>query len=118
MAAAALAALEYTIPLLPRVHALARRTADSLRTVGYKFLLPVQTNMIVLDLEDAGIPAAAFVEYGKRAGVTLFPTGRIVFHHQISPEAASRLVKAMTCLIEDARAGKELENHKVTGGYM
>lgn len=118
MAAAALSSLEYTMPLLPRVHALTRQTADSLREVGYKILLPVQTNMIVLDLEDAGIPPAAFVEYGKRAGVTLFPTGRLVFHHQISPEAASRLVTALTCLMEDRKAGKELENHKVTGGYM
>ncbi|OKL63601.1 hypothetical protein UA08_00052 [Talaromyces atroroseus] len=118
MAAAALSALEYTMPLLPLVHALTRRTADSLREIGYKISLPVQTNMIVLDLEDAGIPPAAFVEYGKRAGVTVFPTGRLVFHHQISAEAASRLVAGLTSLMDDKRAGKELENHKVTGGYM
>jgi threonine aldolase len=118
MAAAALSALEYTMPLLPLVHALTRRTADSLREAGYKISLPVQTNMIVLDLEDADIPPAAFVEYGERAGVTLFPTGRLVFHHQISAEAASRLVAALTLLMEDKRAGKELVNHKVTGGYM
>lgn len=118
MAAAALSSLEYTMPLLPKVHALTRQTADALRQVGYKTLLPVQTNMIVLDMEDAGIPPAAFVGYAKRAGVEVFPTGRLVFHHQTSEEAASRLIAALTLLIEDKRAGKELEDHKVTGGYM
>lgn len=118
MAAAALCALEYTMPLLPRVHALTKHTADALLEAGYKISLPVQTNMINLDLEAAGIPPAAFVEYGKRAGVTVFPTGRLAFHHQNSPAAASRLVEALTLLIEDRRAGKQLENHKVTGGYM
>ncbi|KAH8693830.1 putative L-allo-threonine aldolase [Talaromyces proteolyticus] len=118
MAAAALSALEYTMPLLPQVHSLTRSTANSLRDAGYTISLPVQTNMIVLDLENDGIPPAAFVEYGKRAGVTLFPTGRLVFHHQISPEAAARLVSALTRLMEDKNAGKALENHKVTGGYV
>ncbi|EEA20879.1 L-allo-threonine aldolase, putative [Talaromyces marneffei ATCC 18224] len=118
MAAAALCALEYTMPLLPKVHALTKRTADSLREAGYKITLPVQTNMIVLDLEEVGIPPAAFVEYGKRAGVTVFPTGRLVFHHQISAAAASRLVDALTSLMQDKKAGRQLENHKVTGGYM
>jgi threonine aldolase len=118
MAAAALAGLEYTMPLLPRVHALTQQTATSLREAGYTIALPVQTNMIVLDLEKDDIPPAAFVEYGKRAGLAFFPTGRLAFHHQTSPEAAAKVVTALTTLMEDKKAGKALENHKVTGGYM
>ena len=118
MASAALAALEHTIPRLPQVHALTRQTASSIRELGYTIALPVQTNMIVLDLEKDGIPAAAFVEYGKRHGLTLFPTGRLVFHHQNSPAAATKLVSALRALMEDKKAGKPLENHRVTGGYV
>lgn len=117
MAAAALAALDYTIPRLPSVHALAKQTAVALREMGYTIALPVQTNMIVLDLKADGIPAAAFVEYGKRAGVTLFPSGRLVFHHQNSPQAVEKLISALRALMEDKKAGKALPDYRVTGGY-
>lgn len=106
MAAAAKAAIEYTLPLLPRVHALTKKTADSLREIGYTISLPVQTNMIVLDLEVDDIPAAAFVNYGKKHGLIFFPSGRLVFHHQISEDAAGRAVEALRELYMDKKAGK------------
>ncbi|KAJ9323279.1 hypothetical protein DTO027B5_4031 [Paecilomyces variotii] len=118
MAAAAQAALEHTIPLLPGVHALTKKTAASIADLGYTISLPVQTNMIVLDLAGDGIPAAAFLNYGKKHGVTVFPSGRLVFHHQITEDAASRLVDALKELMEDKKAGKELESYKVSGGYV
>jgi threonine aldolase len=74
--------------------------------------------MIVLDLEHDRIPPAACVDYGKRAGVSLFPSGRLVFHHQISVDAAAKLVNALTRLMEDKNAGVALETRKVTGGYI
>lgn len=117
MAAAAQAAMEHTVPLLPRVHALTKKTAASLSEIGYTISLPVQTNMIVLDLEADGIPPAAFMSYGKKNGLTVFPSGRLVFHHQISEDAASRLLGALRELMTDKKAGKELESHKVSGGY-
>ncbi|GAD93399.1 L-allo-threonine aldolase, putative [Paecilomyces variotii No. 5] len=118
MAAAAHAAVEHTIPLLPGVHALAKKTAASIADLGYTITLPVQTNMIVLDLAANGIPAAAFLNYGKKHGVTVFPSGRLVFHHQITEDAASRLVDALRELMEDKKAGKTLESYKVSGGYV
>lgn len=117
MAAAAQAAMEHTVPKLPSVHALTKRTASALGEIGYTITLPVQTNMIVLDLEAAGIPPAAFISYGKKHGLTFFPSGRLVFHHQISEEAASRLISALRELMMDKKAGKELESYKVSGGY-
>lgn len=99
------AALNRLIPQLPRVNALTKATATKLEIVGYKFSLPVQTNMIVLDLKAAGIPNAAKVNYCKEVGITVFPEGRLVFHYQTSTDAAERLVKALSLLIQDAKAG-------------
>ncbi|KAM5472924.1 putative low-specificity L-threonine aldolase [Microsporum audouinii] len=109
MAAGALAALNNSIPQLPRVHTLTKTAATQLEAVGYKFSLPVQTNMIVLDLKTAGIPDAALVKYCKDAGIVVFPGGRLVFHYQTSQDAANRLVKALTMLMQDTKAGKLVE---------
>jgi threonine aldolase len=118
MAAAASAALDYSISRLPQVHELARRAAASLEEFGYKFALPVQTNMIVLDLDSVGIPPAAFVSYCKKNEILVVPTGRLVFHHQTSEDGVSRLLSALKSLMDDKLSGKALEDHKVTGGYM
>lgn len=48
MAAAALASLNHTLPLLSKVHGLTKATAESIKSMGYKFTLPDRTNMIVL----------------------------------------------------------------------
>jgi threonine aldolase len=117
MAAAASAALDYTLPRLSAVHAMTASAAKELEPMGYKFALPVQTNMIILDLEVAGIPGAAFVGYCKDNEVTVFPNGRLVFHHQTSSDGVSRLLKALAQLIRDKEAGADLMDHKVTGGY-
>ena len=91
--------------------------AQELGALGYKFALPVQTNMIVLDLEAVGIPPAAFVGHCKDNGVAVFPNGRLLFHHQTSQDGASRLLRALKQLISDKEAGVPLVDHKVTGGY-
>ncbi|GLI75601.1 hypothetical protein PoHVEF18_003860 [Penicillium ochrochloron] len=117
MAAAASAALDYTLHRLFAVHAMTARVAKEFELMGYKFALPVQTNMIVLDLEVVGIPGAAFVGYCKDNEVTVFPNERLVFHHQTSSDGVSRLLKALAQLIRDKVAGADLMDHKVTGGY-
>ncbi|KAL1862272.1 hypothetical protein Plec18170_001097 [Paecilomyces lecythidis] len=117
MAAAASAALDYTLTQLPRVHTQTRDAANELKAVGFKFALPVQTNMIIVDLQAMEIPPAAFVEYCKDHGVSAFPNGRLVFHHQTSEDGVSRLIKALKKLITDKNAGERLSDHKVFGGY-
>lgn len=117
MAAAASAALDYTLTQMPRVHAQTRAAARELEGMGYKFALPVQTNMVIVDLDLMQIPSAAFVEYCKTQGVAVFPNGRVVFHHQTSEDGVYRLLKALRLLITDKHAGKKLADHKVTGGY-
>lgn len=105
MAAGALAALNRPFPQLPRVHALMKTTATKLEAVGHKFGLPVQASMIVLDFKAAGMPNAAVVNYCKEIGITVFPGGRLVFHYQMSTDAAERLVKAQSLVIQDAKTG-------------
>ncbi|UPK97045.1 hypothetical protein LCI18_007980 [Fusarium solani-melongenae] len=117
MAAAALAALEHSIPRFPSVHNMARSAASEIEAIGYKFSLPVQTNMIILDLEAVGIPASAFVEYCAREKVAVFPMARIVFHHQTSETAVKSLVSALSKLMKDKNNGVALEDKKVSGGY-
>ncbi|KAL6852777.1 putative secondary metabolism biosynthetic enzyme [Amphichorda felina] len=119
MAAAALAALDHTIPRLPAVHALARAVGQRLEARGYKLALPVQTNMVVLDLAAVGIPGAAFVEYCSRHNLVVFPNGRLVFHHQVTEGAADGLVEALTKLMDDKEKGASLADDntdKVQGG--
>ncbi|KAK7414910.1 hypothetical protein QQX98_006331 [Neonectria punicea] len=100
MAAAALAALDYSLPRLAQVHALTKATADKIDKLGYKFALPVQTNMVVLDLETIDTPPAAFVDYCAEQKLAVFPNGRLVFHHQTSQESAEGLVIALTKLMQ------------------
>ncbi|PGH02159.1 hypothetical protein AJ79_07705 [Helicocarpus griseus UAMH5409] len=107
MAAAAHAALTTSIPQFPCVHALTKATATRLSALGYKFQLPVQTNMILIDLVASGlVPAAAFVEYCAAEGLQVFGSGRLVFHYQTAEEAVERLVGALERLMRDLRAGK------------
>jgi threonine aldolase len=117
MAAAALTALEYSIPRFPAIQRMARSAASEHEAIGYKFSLPVQTNMIILDLEAAGIPPSAFVEYCAREKVAVFPMARIVFHYQTCEIAVKNLVTALRKLMEDKKNGVALADTKVSGGY-
>ncbi|KAF7534775.1 hypothetical protein G7Z17_g13309 [Cylindrodendrum hubeiense] len=117
MAAAAHAAVDYSLPRLAQVHTLTKATGEKLEKLGYKFALPVQTNMVVLDLEAVDIPPAAFVEYCAAQKLAVFPNGRLVFHHQTSEEAAEALVVGLTDLMEAKRSGVVLSTEEVHGGY-
>lgn len=104
MAAAALAALDNHLPLLHKVHVLAKQVGNYLRDIGYELLLPVQTNMIVLDLKKMELPGDVIVDYCKRHGVCVFANGRLVFHFQISDDGISRLKAALFQLSNDRKS--------------
>ncbi|CAH0021258.1 unnamed protein product [Clonostachys rhizophaga] len=106
MTAAAHAALNHTIPRLPLVHSMARETFQRLQAIGYTASLPVQTNMILLDLPKAGISPDAFIGYCRQAGLQVTYSGRLVFHHQTSTEATNKLVNALQRLMEDKNRGR------------
>ncbi|VUC32762.1 unnamed protein product [Clonostachys rosea] len=115
MAAAALAAMEVTLPKLRSIHSLAYDISTKLEGLGYKLALPAQTNMIVLDLAALEISGSAFVEYCAEYGLITFPSGRIVFHHQVTKETAATLV-AMSKLIEDKKNGVEFSSKILQSG--
>jgi threonine aldolase len=116
MAAAALESLNHTIPRLPAVHAMTKKVGDQLASLGYKFALPMQTNMVVLDLAAVDIPGSAFVEYCAKNNITTFPNGRLVFHHQTSQDAADGLVNALARLMEDKKKGVKLVDEATASG--
>lgn len=106
MASAALKALENHLPLLPKVHTLARQMGDYLRSIGYELLLPVQTNMVILDLKRMKLSGDLVAEYCKLRGVRVFPNGRLVFHFQTSDDGVSRLRAALFQLINDHKSSR------------
>ena len=67
----------------------------------------VETNMVWLDLEKAGVTRERFVELGVREGLRLFG-GRVVCHYQITDEAIERLTKVMDTVLP-AKQEKKLE---------
>ena len=109
MAAAALAALDNHLPLLHKVHALAKQVGNYLHDIGYELLLPVQTNMIILDLKKMELPGDIILDYCKRHGVHVFANGRLVFHFQISDDGVSRLQTALFQLINDRKSSRLLK---------
>lgn len=100
LSAAARAALDETFgPLssgadvggkLGAVHNLARRVADMWIRRGGKLRRRVQTNIVWLDLNDAGVVEEIFQAVGRRQGIKVDGC-RIVLHYQISDEGISRL---------------------------
>jgi threonine aldolase len=84
---------------------MAKEIALRLEELGYRLTLPVETNMVFLDLEILGIRDKTFQEYCAREGVAVFDYHRIVVHHQTSPEAVGKLITALTKLMEDVKNG-------------
>lgn len=112
MAAAALSAMEYSLPRLTGVHTMTKAVARELEKLGYTFKLPVQTNMIVIDLPAAGIPGSAIVEYCAAHNLATFDNGRLVFHHQITEKSSWALISALSRLMQDKKDGVLQEEEK------
>jgi threonine aldolase len=105
LSAACLVSLEQITPRLEQTHVVAKQIAARLEKLGYKFTLPVDTNMVFLDLETLGVAEKTLVEYCAREGVQVFDYHRIVVHHQTSQEAVDKLIIALTRLMEDVKSG-------------
>jgi threonine aldolase len=75
---------------LGAVHSLARRVADMWARRGGKLRRRVQTNIVWLDLNHAGVVEEIFQEAGRRYGIKVDGC-RLVLHYQISEEGIKRL---------------------------
>ena len=105
LSAACLMSLDQILPRIEKTHVVAKEIAARLENVGYKLTLPVETNMVFIDLEILGVRDKTFQEYCAREGVTVFDYNRIVVHHQTSQVAVDKLIIAMTRLMNDVRNG-------------
>jgi threonine aldolase len=105
LTAACLLSLEQVIPRIAATHVMAKELAARLEKIGYSLKLPVETNMIWIDLEKLGVSEKTFEAYGAKEGVMLFDYNRIVVHHQTSQEAVEKLENAMEHLMEDVKRG-------------
>lgn len=79
---------------LRAVHDKAKRVRDYWVARGGKVALPVETNMVWLDLDAAGVERPEWGEWAREEGVRLL-AGRIVLHHQITDEGIRRLQRVM-----------------------
>lgn len=101
--------------VLPRSHDLARAVGDMWSQTGGKLMREVETNMVWLDLKDAGVEEAEWNAAGRRHGVRL-DGKRVVVHHQICDEAMNRLSRAMDDVLH-ARCVRQGEQGAATASF-
>ncbi|KAF3481892.1 alanine racemase TOXG [Arthroderma uncinatum] len=85
-------------PMLSRVHKLAKRIGEEWTKRGGKLSKDVETNLVWLDIDAAGIEKSTLIETGKKFNVAL-DSPRIVCHHQIDSQAIRDLVRLFANLL-------------------
>ncbi|KAL9086694.1 MAG: hypothetical protein Q9165_007013 [Trypethelium subeluteriae] len=117
VAAPARVALEETFlgGKLAASHENARRIGKLWEFLGGKLALPVETNMVWFNLEEAGIKVKDFVTAAEKLGLRVLG-GRLVVHYQIGGEAIEKL----DVLMRELLGGKGLDgiNGTVDGDPM
>ncbi|KAH8675445.1 pyridoxal phosphate-dependent transferase [Xylariales sp. PMI_506] len=102
--------------LLKTSHANAKRVEKLWTDLGGKLLLPVQTNMVWLDLDSMNTTGGRFSELGVEHGIKI--GGRVVTHYQVGEEAIRRLTAVFEKVAEEKAAGLTPERHgKESGPY-
>lgn len=94
--------------LLKKSHEIAQTIQKMWTDRGGKLVYPVHTNMIWIDLKEAGCSDARIAELGKEQGLKLMG-GRIVCHYQIyqnREEILPRLEKVFRAILEETSNGE------------
>lgn len=98
--------------LLRESHKTAKKIAALWEGLGGKLQQPTETNMVWLDLDDAGISTEEFRKLGTEKGLKLY-AGRLVVHYQIGEEAVQKLGEIMKVILERKGEGTiEVANKK------
>ena len=106
LAAAGLHALDHHLERLADDHARARRFADAAAKACPASLDAegVQTNIVIMDVSEAGWSSGAFVEEAARRGIRLYavsPTSvRLVWHLDVDDAGTDLAVEALVPLLE------------------
>lgn len=90
---------------LKKSHENAKKVEEMWLKLGGKVSCPVETNMVVLDLEAAHCSNAEFIKLAQSHGLKMLGE-RLVVHYQISDEALERLER----LMQDVMKGKKIPN--------
>lgn len=99
LTSAAHVAVHDVFPKLRGTHDLARRCAAMLAERGIPLLLPTETNMVWFDVGAAGYDPEELVRRAAALDppITMHPP-RLVFHHQIRPDAVDRLAAVLDAM--------------------
>lgn len=106
--------------LLKKSHEIAQTIQKMWTDLGGKLVYPVHTNMIWLDLQDAGCSDARIAELGKEQGIKLL-SGRIVCHYQIyqnREEILPRLERIFQTIFEEKSNGAVQNGVKRKGSLL
>jgi threonine aldolase len=95
-------------------HARARRVAELWRTKGGQLAKPVETNMVWLDIVEAGYSAEQFAELAAAEGIKA-RGGRLVVHYQITDDAVDRLGRVMDKMLEGRKSNNNVTNGSTSG---
>jgi len=90
---------------LKKSHENAKKVEEMWLKLGGKVSFPVETNMVVLDLDAAHCSNAEFIKLAQTHGLKML-CERLVVHYQISDEALERLER----LMQDVMKGKRIPN--------
>ncbi|KIK26531.1 hypothetical protein PISMIDRAFT_261188 [Pisolithus microcarpus 441] len=108
LAASAAYALTHHFPLLPRVHALAKRMQEGLEEIGVGILSPAETCMLFYDPSAIGVGYREVVERAAQLPRPIYLNGsRLIMHIQTAGEA----VDDFLCLM------RQLKEEKVQAGW-
>ncbi|KAG1777444.1 pyridoxal phosphate-dependent transferase [Suillus placidus] len=112
MAGCAAYALTYNFPMLPRVHALAKRMQQGLEQLGVGILSPAETCMLFYDPSPIGVEYWEVVERAAQFPDPIKLNGsRLLMHIQTSPQAIEDFLELLRTLKEEkAAAGWKPEN--------
>ncbi|OBT80412.1 hypothetical protein VF21_00730 [Pseudogymnoascus sp. 05NY08] len=97
---------------LKRGHEIARRVGQMWEQKGGRLEREVETNMVWLDLEGAGVGEEEWVRAAGRRGVKV-GGGRVVVHYQVTEEAVGALGEAMGEVL--GKGGREGGGEKKVG---
>lgn len=104
LAVAARHCINTIVPTMPETHALARKLATHLESLGVRLLVPVETNMLFIDTALTGLTIADFAEALKTKNIHIFSspstTTRLVLHYQITPQAIENFMQVATDLVQ------------------
>lgn len=106
--AAAKYSLDNHWPLLPRTHALAAYLTSKITAppLSLKLSTPTESNMVWIDMPSIECEPSHIVKAAADAGLSIFASGRVVIHHQITKYSIDKLIDVLKDIQSQVKDGK------------